>query len=177
MTDTTQEVTAAPADNSVLARIATLTAQLRSACDLYSVDAVGDKMRAADLKTLAMVHQNLNDLTDEIDEARKVLSKTYDWLRHSLMIDKMDDAGLESFSVAGVGRVYIQSSLNASIKAGAKEGAYVWLQDHGHGDLIQETVNASSLKALAKAKIQDNDALPADLFNVSPKTFVVIQKK
>lgn len=177
MTEQNVEQTAAPADNSVLARIATITAQLRSVCDLYSVEAVGDKMRAADIKTLAMVHQNLNDLTDEIDEARKVLSKTYDWLRHSLMIDKMDDAGLESFSVAGVGRVYIQSSLNASIRAGAKEGAYEWLGDHGHGDLIQETVNSSSLKALAKAKIQDNDPLPEELFNVSPKTFVVIQKK
>ena len=177
MTEKNVEQTAAPADNSVLARIATITAQLRSVCDLYSVESVGDKMRAADLKTLAMVHQNLNDLTDEIDEARKVLSKTYDWLRHSLMIDKMDDAGLESFSVAGVGRVYIQSSLNASIRAGAKEGAYEWLNDHGHGDLIQETVNSSSLKALAKAKIQDNDSLPEELFNVSPKTFVVIQKK
>lgn len=168
---------AAPADNSVLAQIGRTSEHLRQLCEMYQVETVADKMRTADLKTLAMIHQQLNELTDHIDESRKMLSKTYDWLRHSLMIDKMDEAGLEAFSVPGVGRVYIQSSLNASIKAGAKGGAYLWLQDHGHGNLIQETVNASSLKALARTKLADNDPLPAELFNVSPKQFAVIQKK
>lgn len=166
-----------PAENSVLARIALVADQLTEVTNLYSVDNVGDALRKADLKTLAMVHARINELHEQIDDARKTLSKTYDWLRHSLMVDRMDEAGLESFSVAGVGRVYIQSSLNASIKAGAKEGAYQWLDDHGHGDLIGTTVNSSSLKALAKVKMQENEPLPEDLFNVSPKTFVVIQKK
>lgn len=176
-TTTNTEDTIGLNGSSVLARVVQLAELLNEATDLLSVERVGDALRCCDLKMLALIHQKMNESIEKIDRSKKDMQKTYDWLRHSVMVDKMDDAGIESFTVPGVGRVYMSSSINASIRAGAKDGAYLWLSDHGHADLIQNTVNSSSLKALAKTLIADNDGLPEELFNVSPKTYVAIQKK
>lgn len=142
-----------------------------------TVDSIADFAKKSKLPELARLHVGYRSAIDTLGDSKTALQKAFDWLRISHMPVRMDDEDLDSFTVEGVGRVYLTASLNASIKAGAKEGAYEYLTDNGHGDLISTTVNASSLKALAKKKIQDNDPLPADLFNVSPMTTANIQKK
>ena len=52
-----------------------------------------------------------------------------------------------------------------------------WLRDEGHGDLIQETVNASSLSAFAKSYIEETGKdLPADLFKLSNLRYTSVTK-
>ena len=50
----------------------------------------------------------------------------------------------------------------------AKDGAFSWLRDNGRENLITETVNASTPKAMIKAMILKGEDVPADLFAVSP---------
>lgn len=148
----------------------------RAVAETLTVDAIADNVKASNLPALARLHQGYRANIDDLAECKTVLQKAFDWLRMSHMPERMEAAELESFSVEGVGRVYLSTSLTASIKSGAKDGAYEYLTDHGHGDIIQSTVNSSSLKALAKTKLKDNDPLPAELFNVTPVTQAVIQK-
>lgn len=162
---------------SGMERISIAAEILGNTMDAFDAEGWKDHARTKGIVELAQVMDKVQILTENIDRSKKELQKFYDWMRMSIVPDKMDEAGVESMQVTGVGRLYLTASLNASIKAGAKESAYQYLQDHGHGDIIGTTVNASSLKALAKDKIRNNDPLPSDLFNVSPVTRATIQRK
>ena len=55
----------------------------------------------------------------------------------------------------------------ASIIAEKRPQAFQWLRDNGYGDIIQETVNASTLSAFAKTLLEtENKELPEEFFRV-----------
>ena len=89
----------------------------------------------------------------------------------------MEAQELDGLKVEGIGRVHLQSDIRASIKADNKAAAYEWLGDNGHGGLITETVNASSLKAFCKDKMKNGEELPEELFKTSVFTRAVITRK
>lgn len=142
-----------------------------------TVDEVSAAVKVAKLPALARLHSGYRENIDALGEAKTTLQKAFDWLRISHIPERMEAEELESMVIEGVGRMYLTTQFMASIKADCKEGAYQYLQDNGHGDIIQSTVNASSLKALAKQKLKDNDPLPKDLFNTNISSAAVIQKK
>ena len=78
--------------------------------------------------------------------------------------------------VEGVGRVGLTSDLYASIAPDQKGAAYEWLSDNGHGDVVQPTVNSSTLKALMKSIIKSGKEIPSELFKVTPFTRASITK-
>jgi hypothetical protein len=45
-----------------------------------------------------------------------------------------------------------------------------WLRDCGYGDLITETYNASSIKAIFRKMIVEGAEIPGDTFAVTPFT-------
>lgn len=49
-----------------------------------------------------------------------------------------------------------------------------WLRRNGKADLVQETVNASSLKAAIKAMIKDGNPPPEELFTIKPADLVAM---
>lgn len=105
----------------------------------------------------------------EVMEANlAVTNKAYDMLRMAIIPDKLDEAGVTSMTVEGVGRLGLTADVYASIVGENKAAAYEWLSDHGHGDLIQPTVNSSSLKALMRRAIASGEEVPEDLFKVTP---------
>lgn len=128
------------------------------------------------IQDLARAMKALGDRIDELDEQRKELNREYDFLRFTLLPRVMEDQDVSLMKIDGLGRLGTTSDINCSIKSGAKEQAYVWLQDHGHGDLIQPTVNSSSLKAAIKKAMADGVEVPAELFNVAPFTRATITK-
>lgn len=71
-------------------------------------------------------------------------------------------------------RVQISTPWRASMKPDQKEAAYEWLHKH-YPDVIQPTVNASTLSALAKEMNEENKELPEAHFNAQqmPTTSVV----
>lgn len=74
-------------------------------------------------------------------------------------------------------RVGVSHKFVASIKTGEKDRAYQWLRENGLGDLIQGTVNSSSLTASAKSLMEEkNVELPSELFNTGfvPNTSVTV---
>jgi hypothetical protein len=118
----------------------------------------------------------LKNRIDSMKEEMKDLNKEYDRLRLEEIPSLMEDQGIERLSVDSVGTIYLTSDLYASIPAAGREGAYEWLGDHGYGDLVTQTVNASTLKAFVKGAIERGEELPDELFKVSPFTRAAIRK-
>lgn len=135
-----------------------------------------ERYNGKSIQDLARAMQALGERIDEMDEQRKALNHEYDFLRFTLLPRRMEDEDINVVGIDGVGRLGTTSDINCSIKAGAKQDAYVWLQDHGHGDIIQPTVNSSSLKAVIKKAMADGTEVPADLFNVAPFTRATITR-
>lgn len=106
----------------------------------------------------------------------KDLNKVFDFLRITKIPAKMDEDGVDRISVAGVGRVSLTADMHVSVKADMKEKFYEWLRDNGRGDLLQETVNPSTLKAAVKGMYKKGEEIPDDLLNVSPFTRASITK-
>jgi len=120
-------------------------------------------LMAVDSVHLMAVLQELNEMADGV---KKTIGKAYDHTRVAVVPAKMDEEGLDNMTVTGVGRVSVTSDIRAS--TADKHGAYLWLEEHGHGDVIQETVNAGTLKAILRRRMRDGLEIPESLFKVTP---------
>jgi hypothetical protein len=89
----------------------------------------------------------------------------------------LEAAGVTHIPLTEGYRVGISYLTRASILAGQKEEAYKWLIDNGHGDIIIETVNSSTLSALAShLQEEENLTLPESLFNTALMTNTSVTK-
>lgn len=107
----------------------------------------------------------LRDLNERADNVKKSAGKVYDHVRTLVLPDKMDEEGLDNMRVTGIGRVSVTTDVRATITD--KQAGYEWLEEHGHGDMITETVNASSLKSLLRKMMRDGQEIPEDIFKVT----------
>lgn len=107
---------------------------------------------------------------EQADEVARAANWAHDHLRLIELVKKMEDTGITNVTVEGVGRVTLVGDLYARIPAAKRTAAYEWLRDNGHGDLITETVNASTLKAAVRTMLKKGEELPSDLLVVTPYT-------
>ena len=135
-----------------------------------------DACKGMPLQQAATLQRDMADIVERFSAVKAELQKLYDFVRFTFVPGVMEDEGIESAKVEGVGRVYLNSDVNVSIRTGKSEDAQVWLVDSGNGDLIKETVNSSSLKALVKSMMKKGEEVPAEIFNVSPYTRAQIAK-
>ena len=112
-----------------------------------------------------------------LEDQLKAVNKRFDFLRISKIPTKMDDEGVSNINITGVGRVSLTADMHVSIKTEMKESFYVWLRDYGRGDLLQETINPSTLKATVKSMFKGGQEIPEDLLNVSPFMRASITRK
>lgn len=65
-------------------------------------------------------------------------------------------------------RATVSHSLRASIRAPAKEEALKWIENNGHGSIIDRAprVNPSTLSAWAKTLTMEGEDLPEELFSL-----------
>jgi hypothetical protein len=95
----------------------------------------------------------------------KLVNEEYDFLRNAKIPAKFEEDGIAILKVEGVGRCNLTGDLQATIPSDRKDDAFQWLRDTGRGDVIQETVNSSTLKAMVKAMMQGGEDVP-DCFRV-----------
>lgn len=116
----------------------------------------------------------MQGLNAQADAVKTTIGKVYDWSRMGLVPEKMEEAGVDGFTVTGIGRVSLTADLSVSMPD--KAAGYAWLNDHDLGDLITETVNASSLKAVIRRRMRDGQEVPGEIFRISPFTRASITK-
>lgn len=112
----------------------------------------------------------LKTIKESMEARMKSVNFLYDFFRLELIPTKFEDEGIERISVDGVGRVSLTGDMYVSVFKGKKEEFYEFLRDIGKGDLITESVNPSTLKAVVKQMISNGDELPDDLVKVTPFT-------
>lgn len=134
-------------------------------------------MKELSLVQLAVEMRRVSDELEAVNDRKKDLQKDYDTLRRTLIPEAMDDDGVRSLTVDGVGQIQLRSDVFASIAAEHKQEAFDWLTGTGHGGLIKEAVHTGTLKALMKELIKTGVELPPEsCIKVTPYTQAVLVK-
>jgi len=119
-------------------------------------------------------YDKMRQATALIKESREALSKMEETLSRENIPAAMRNAGVRTLTIEGVGRVSLGTRWSASITN--KSEGFDWLRQNGHGGVIQETVNAQTLGALAKEMGQDGIELPSPTFTTNMLTYTSITK-
>lgn len=120
-------------------------------------------------------YDQLRIAVDQIKEAREALKEIEEHMSREDVPDVMRANKVKTITVEGVGRVTISHRWSASMLD--KERGIKWLKANGQGGIVQETVNAQTLAAHAKALMEGpGTELPADLFKVGQMAFTSITK-
>ena len=124
-----------------------------------------------DMNELRAMCARMKDLQDRkavLEDSLTEINKELDKIRTKEIPEAMEALELRNATFEGLGRVQLATDLYASTKEGKKEAAIQWLQDCGYDNMIVETYNASSLKALFRRMIADGAEIPDEVFNVTP---------
>lgn len=144
--------------------------------DSVNTGAVNDYCADKTAQEVARLLKDLKEANEEADRLKKQIGKCYDHVRIISMPEAMDNDGLESpFTVVGVGKVVLTDDIRVKVKD--KEGSYEWLRDTGNGDIITETVNASTLSALIRRLMREGEEVPTEVYEITPLTRAVINQK
>jgi hypothetical protein len=118
---------------------------------------------------------SLRRINEDIKIVRKALDAIEDKMSHTDIPDLFRRVGIKNITVEGVGRASIGHMWGCSIID--KPIGFEWLRSNGHGGLIIETVNASTLAAFAKNLNEtEGKELPADKFKTSISAYTSITK-
>ena len=123
-------------------------------------DAALAKWQPMKIKDLAIEFKRLQDLHAAQKFTAALTMAEFDILRRQVIPKVMEDMGLDTCKVAGVGRVQVGSQLSA--KQLDKEGLIEWLKANDHGHLAAETVNSSSLSSFIREQIGLGAPIPSD---------------
>lgn len=129
-----------------------------------------------DIPALARCMRDAQLAKEDLEAQLKIVNAHFDVLRLEILPARCEDQGVEGMKIEGVGRLGLTADLNVSVKAGMKEQLFGWFKKSRLGDLIQPTVNASTLKAFVKDRIKAGKPIPDDLLNVNPFTRASITK-
>ena len=124
-----------------------------------------------DMNTLRGMCARMKELQERktaLEETLADINKSLDDLRIKQIPEAMEALELRNATFEGLGRVQLATDLYASTKEGRKSDAIHWLEDCGYENMIVETYNASSLKALFRRMIADGVEIPQEIFNVTP---------
>jgi hypothetical protein len=119
-----------------------------------------------------LVHamSTMQNRKEALEDQLKIVNKEFDFLRITKIPAKMEEDGVDRINVTGIGRVSLTADMHVSVKADQKSEFFTWLRDNGRGDLLQENINPSTLKAAVKKMFREGEEVPDQLLNVSPFT-------
>ena len=116
----------------------------------------------------------LRQATALIKESREALEQIEMKLSREQVPEVMRAHNIKNITIEGVGRVTLGTRWSASMPD--KQAGFEWLRANEHGGVIQETVNAQTLGALAKELNNEGTELPAPTFTTNIMTYTSITK-
>lgn len=120
-------------------------------------------------------YNHLRLAAESIKESREAIQEISDRLSKEQVPDVMRAAGVKTITVEGVGRVTVSHRFSCSMLD--KDEGFGWLRSNGHGSLITETVNSSTLSAFAKDMLEAHGTeLPTEIFKVGTSPYTSITK-
>ena len=126
------------------------------------------------LKELAAQAQQTRYQYDQLKKQSGQLWRELETLQRKWMPDKMEELGIESVRLDGIGTISLRYDAHCTTPAKNKHLLMEWLEAHGHADLINETVNGSTLKAFMKEQMLEGNPIPDDIVKFEPYTLAVV---
>lgn len=133
-------------------------------------------MSMEELRSYCARMQVLQEQKDALEADLSAVNKELDIIRTKKIPELMESMELRNVTIEGIGRVQLAADIYASTREGKKDAAMQWLRDLGYDNMIQETYNPSSLKALLRRMLAEGVDIPDDIFNVTPFTRASIVK-
>ena len=96
--------------------------------------------------------QKAKNLKKEWDEAKKDRDKA-----EELLIQTLENANLSQAKIDGLGIFFFKYGFHASIEAAKKSEGFQWIRDQGHGDLIGESITATTFSGFIKELIDEDE--------------------
>jgi hypothetical protein len=135
--------------------------QVRAEIQRFADDVA--KMDNIDLPEKCALFLDLSSFADRVKELNSAVGELVKEVKENRLPNAFKEANATSITAYGY-RFTVSTSLRAGIIPERKDDAYNWLRENGLEDLIQETVNASTLAATAKTLLEDGVDMPDDLF-------------
>jgi hypothetical protein len=129
-----------------------------------------DKYEGMSLKQLAEAQAQVKTEMEHYAGIKASLQQEFDALRKHIVPAKMEEMGIESVRIEGVGTLSLAVDAYCSTPADKRQALMDWLESHNAGDLITTTVNASTLKAFMKEQATEGNELP-DMVKFEPYTY------
>jgi hypothetical protein len=127
------------------------------------------------LHALASHMKAMREEKEEVEAQLSLINAKYDVLRYEAIPNKMDEEGMEKGpTYEGIGRISLTADMFVSTIN--KQGLFDWLDDNGLGDIIQPTVNPSTLKAFVKGRMKEGKEVPSEYVKITPVTRASITK-
>lgn len=125
-----------------------------------------DMAKTADLPDAAKCYIVIRDTNEALGDMITELNKLRQVIQTKIVPEKFQAQNVTSFTVDNR-RVTVSALLSVTMKD--KIGGKDWLRENGLGDIIQETVNAQTLSAAIRKKIEDENLEPPDdMFTLTP---------
>lgn len=165
-------VNALPTGAAVAKHIAAIEALLPQ---LQKELTAASKAGPVQLARAFVVLHRLNDRMLSEEKAFKPYKTLWSEAKRVMVPACFEQAGVPNVALSEGFRVGVsEPQIYASVKPGQKSAAFAWLEEQGKRDLVQETINASTLSAFARELGEKNEELPEDIFTVArlPNTSV-----
>lgn len=125
-----------------------------------------EKLRGLPVSELARIMKVVGEQLEETKAIQSKIQKIYDFLRLNLIPEGMENEGIRNITYEGIGRVQTATDIRVSVLAADRDELHQWMEDNGHGDMVTDTINSSSLKAWVKGQIKEGKEYPIDLIKV-----------
>lgn len=125
------------------------------------------ELRKTELQKALTTWDTTDGEYEALDKLRKELYALLQELNTGILPEMMKEHGVKTISLENVNKRFtVNHRISCSMLD--KEAGFEWLKSTGNNALIQPTVNAQTLGAFAKRRIQDEGKeMPVEIFKVS----------
>ena len=139
-------------------------------------DSMKAEMAGLSLKDMAMRIKDLKNQIEDLAKQKAHLQAQYDFLTIEYVPDQMENIGIDTAKIDGIGRLQLSSDIYCTVPAGNVDALKEWFKERGLGSFINETINSSTLKAYVKGQMQNGKEYPKDLLKITPFSRATVVK-
>lgn len=119
------------------------------------------------LEELTQRYLDLRSQKEDLEIQLAEVNKEFDKLRLQDIPSMMEEMNVKNVTFDGIGRLGLTADLYVTCPTDQKPELYEWLRANGYESLVVDYVHPSTLKAFAKERIQQAQALP-EIVTVTP---------
>lgn len=135
----------------------------------------GSNIQQGKLEDACRIYYYASEKYDELDEIRKKVGAQLEHMSREVIPGVMEERGVRNITLDDIQRQF-SKSVRVTASMADKEEALDWLKSNGFGDLIQNTVNSSTLSSFAKQYVEDHQKDLPDCFKMNAMTITSVRK-